>query len=378
MSRAVHCDIAIVGAGPAGAATALALSRLDAGRVVLLEQRMTADRAPVGESIPPQSRLLLERLGVWQAFLADAHDDCLGTCSSWGSSTLGYNDFLFNPHGTGWHLDRARFNACLVEQAVATGTELHARARVHRVHRTPGGGFTLHTSADNGELRTRFVVDATGQAATIGRALGARRHLLHRLTCAAAFLSPPAERGLGRLAMLEAVDYGWWYAARLPDGRIAALVATDPATMHQKSLHTGQEWINHLQQTRHLARALVHATLHDARIHIRAAPSTVLEPCTGDGWTAVGDAACAFDPLLAQGIYKALLDGLGAAPAITQWLHGKTNAFTNYNSAMTTRFNEYRINHRHFYQLERRWPHIPFWREHCSSGDIASKITEFH
>lgn len=374
MSRAVHCDVAIIGAGPAGAATALALSRLDTGRVVLLEQRMASDRPPIGESIPPQSRLLLERLGVWRAFLADAHDDCLGTCSSWGSSTLGYNDFLFDPHGTGWHLDRARFNACLVEQAVAKGTDLHVRARVHRVHRTPDASFTLYTGADNGELHARFVVDATGQAATIGRALGARRCLLHRLTCAAAFLSPPAERGLGRLAMLEAVDYGWWYAARLPGGRIAALVATDPTTLQQESLHTGHGWISHLQQTRHLARALDHTTL-DGHIHVRAAPSTVLEPCAGDGWAAVGDAACAFDPLLAQGIYKALTDGLDAAPAITQWLHGKPDGLTNYSSAMTARFNEYRINRRRFYQLEQRWPHTPFWQEQRSPDDETSKTT---
>ncbi|MGH3793745.1 MAG: tryptophan 7-halogenase [Pseudonocardiaceae bacterium] len=373
MSRTVHCDVAIVGAGPAGAATALALSTLDVGRVVLLAQSTAGDRSPIGESIPPESRLLLERLGVWQAFLADGHDSCLGTCSSWGATTLGYNDFLFNPHGTGWHLDRARFNACLVEQAVAKGTELHVPARVRGVRRTPGGGCTLHTGADGGELHARFVVDATGQAAQIGRALGARRRILHRLSCAAAFLSGPTEGGLGRLAMLEAVDYGWWYAARLPGGRTGALVATDPATLQEKSLHAGDCWISHLQQTRHLARALDRATLDDARIHVRAAPSTVLEPCADDGWAAVGDAACAFDPLLAQGIYKALLDGLGAAVAIAQWLQGRPGDLADYRSAMAARLDEYRINRGYFYRLEQRWPYAPFWQEQRSSDDVASE-----
>jgi flavin-dependent dehydrogenase len=369
MSQLVRCDVAIIGAGPAGAATALALRSLDVGRVVLLARDRDNDQPPIGESLPPESRLLLERLGVWSAFLADGHDTCLGSCSSWGSDTLGYNDFLFNPHGTGWHLDRTRFDVCLVEQAVTKGAKLLIPARVRTVRRTPGDGFVLCTDADQTEVHTRFVVDATGPAAQIGRALGARRRLLHRLTCAVAFLSQPTPSGLSRLAILEAVDYGWWYTARLPGQGISALVATDPTTLKKRSLHTQDGWITHLQKTRHVAPALDHATFHDDRIYVRGAPSTVLEPCTGEGWIAVGDAACAFDPLMAQGIYKALLNGLEAAAVIAQWLAGKPDELIGYGSAVATRLNEYRHHHEYFYRLEHRWPNAPFWQTQLSPLD---------
>ena len=36
----------------------------------------------------------------------------------------------------------------------------------------------------------------------------------------------------------------------------------------------------------------------------------------GDGWVAAGDAACAFDPLSGQGIFKALDGGMRAAEAV--------------------------------------------------------------
>ena len=59
-------DVAVVGAGPAGSATARRLARSGC-RVVLLEQsRFDAPR--VGESLAPSTNALLTELGVWPRF----------------------------------------------------------------------------------------------------------------------------------------------------------------------------------------------------------------------------------------------------------------------------------------------------------------------
>src|SRR6187549_1177938 len=102
-------QVAVVGGGPAGAATALALRRRGVADVLLVE---AGDYRGVrfGESVPPDLRLPLDALGLWTSFVAQGHEPCLGSCSVWGSAQPGYNDFLFNPHGHGWHLDRARFD----------------------------------------------------------------------------------------------------------------------------------------------------------------------------------------------------------------------------------------------------------------------------
>ncbi len=61
-----HCDVAIIGGGPVGAALALALR--DSGlSVIVLEARMAEDAGadPRALALSYGSRLLLERLGVW-------------------------------------------------------------------------------------------------------------------------------------------------------------------------------------------------------------------------------------------------------------------------------------------------------------------------
>ena len=104
------CDVAVLGGGPAGAACAIALARAGVGRVVLCESEEVRPFR-LGETIPPDSRSLLDRLGVLDAFLADDHMACHGSCSSWGSDGLGYNDFMLRPYGHGWHIDRPRFGS---------------------------------------------------------------------------------------------------------------------------------------------------------------------------------------------------------------------------------------------------------------------------
>ncbi len=63
-----HCDIAIIGGGPVGAALALALR--DSGLVIVVLEARKAEQAaadPRALALSYGSRLLLDRLGVWQA-----------------------------------------------------------------------------------------------------------------------------------------------------------------------------------------------------------------------------------------------------------------------------------------------------------------------
>src|SRR3954452_14772109 len=103
-------DVVIVGGGPAGCATALALAERRSLRVLLVEAGRY-QTARVGESIPPDTSAVLQALGIWHDFVREGHAPCLGSCSSWGDVALVYNYFLFNPLGYGLHLERQRFDA---------------------------------------------------------------------------------------------------------------------------------------------------------------------------------------------------------------------------------------------------------------------------
>jgi flavin-dependent dehydrogenase len=356
-------DVVVLGAGPAGCAAALALAQNEVGPILLVAPAHDPDFR-VGESVPPDIRISLDELGLWDEFLHERHEACLGSCASWGTAALGYNDFLFNPLGPGWHLDRARFDQFLLGNAIERGIDVCDGMRFDAAQRLPQGGFRLRLAGDETRIvDTRFVVDATGPRACFARSQGARRDVLDQLLCAVGFFALPDPTRFSRLTMLEAVEYGWWYAAKLPNARLAVVAASDPRLIKQTALHSRDGFLAHLAATTHIAAGMSGGRLIEEALLTCSAPSFLLDPVVGDGWLAVGDAACAFDPISSQGIHKALADGRRAGKAIADHLRGREGALPEYQSSIAARFAQYRRSRAYFYELEKRWPASPFWKK---------------
>lgn len=352
-------DVAVLGGGPAGCATALALSRHIDVRVCLVACSRPG-RAAVGETIPPDSRIPLYRLGVWQRFRADGHEPCLGSCSTWGSDAVGYNDFLLNPYGNAWHLDRARFDASLLDAVASAGvTVLNNRFRC--AARSTTDGFALRLTNRPTLMTARWVVDATGSASTFARGQGARRTVSDRLVFVYGFFDASPTASVTRLTMVEAVETGWWYAAGVPGRRVAVAFATDPATVSGRGLTDPDRWLAALGATDLLRDRLDGCALRPPALAVRPAQSSLLEPIAGDGWLAVGDAASLYDPISSQGIHKALCDGIEAAEAVAAALGGDRDAISAYATRVAERFDAYRRVRDHLYEGEGRWPDASFW-----------------
>jgi flavin-dependent dehydrogenase len=303
-------------------------------------------------------------LQIWQGFTDEGHQPCLGSRSAWGEDRIGYNDFLLNPHGAGWHLNRRKFGAFLASKATQSGAQLKRGTSFVSAERG-AEGFELLLKTGEGALRVaaRLVVDATGSRFRLAKIMGARPLLHDRLVWIGAVLGCPAELNFSRLTMLEAVEDGWWYAASVPDGRVVVAAITDAETNKRAMLHQPDRWLCALKKTRHMAGWLADCSLgDDQRMTIDAAPSFMLDKVCGSNWLAVGDAASACDPIASQGIHNALSDGLQAAAAIADHLAGVGAAFDQYQAAIGARFTDYLNNRNYFYDLERRWPSSAFWQ----------------
>jgi 2-polyprenyl-6-methoxyphenol hydroxylase-like FAD-dependent oxidoreductase len=100
-----------------------------------------------------------------------------------------------------------------------------------------------------------------------------------------------------------------------------------------------------------------------------AAHGAWLTPAAGNVWLAAGDAALAFDPLAAQGLFNAMYLGLAAAEATHRHLAGDQTALADYGAEVSAIRQAYRTRHAAWYQLETRWPDQPFWkRRHRAAG----------
>jgi len=124
-------------------------------------------------------------------------------------------------------------------------------------------------------------------------------------------------------------------------------------------------------RTRHLAPRLDGCRFLPGSLVVRGAPSFLMDRVAGPRWLAIGDAAAGYDPIAAQGITKAMADGVAAAAVIAEARAAGTDVPAAFADAARGRFDEYLENRNYFYGLERRWAGAPFWRRRRDHSRLA-------
>lgn len=358
----IRCDVLILGAGPAGATAALNLAST---RQVLLVDRRVAPVARIGESLPPAARRLLTDMGLWDDFLRQGHAACYGNRSLWNGIAADH-DFLRDPDGQGWHLDRAQFESWLQAHAVDRGATLLTSTTLDSVTGIEDGWqVTLGAASGCTEVKAKVLIDASGRAASLGKQLGARRRHHDQLVCL--WLSGRDQKSVvDSRSQIEAVEHGWWYTASLPGQRRVLAFHTDsdlPNVAITRELRSPAALLQAAMATMEISAQLDAAGfVADADIRTTAAHSATLQPAAGDSWCAIGDSAISFDPLSSQGLFNAMYTGLAAGLACDRKLSGDAVAFDDYRNDLHRIETAY-LHHLDFwYGQETRWPDSAFWQ----------------
>jgi flavin-dependent dehydrogenase len=267
----------------------------------------------VGDALPPIANRLLRELGLMDAFLEDGPIPCYGNVSAWGTEDLESTDFIRDPDGHGWHIDRAAFDAMLRNAVVEAGA--------------------LLSNAD--ELpKARWLVDCTGRSAAVARSRGVRRIAYGRLTALVAYVEPLSD-DVELLTCVEAVEGGWWYTSLTPSRSRVLMHFTEAPVAR-----TIPEFHRRLDATKHIRKRVAGRQISSPPIAMAANASRV-EHFAGDGWLAAGDAAAAHDPISSMGICAALRGGMMAAETIRRHLSGDADAIAAYCAAMDSAFARY-------------------------------------
>jgi flavin-dependent dehydrogenase len=355
-------DVAVIGGGPTGTATAIALAR--GGRAVAVLERSRYERVRIGEILPPVARSPLINLGVWDRFITEGHVSSPGILSAWGQDEPYDNHFIFNPYGHGWHLDRRRFDAMLALAAREAGANVYQAARATSCLPGASRGWQVEFTSDGerNHLRASFLVYATGRACVAARWLGARRIFYDRLVgLVAYFPARSAGTKYDRQTLVEATENGWWYSARLPDLRLVVAYMTDADLLPKGRIRVREYWRDQLERAPN-TRSRTSGLVPEMGLRSVAANSYRMDRVTGNNWLVAGDAAIAFDPLSSQGIYRALKSGLLAAHATENCLLGDPTALNEYARGTQRSFDEYLSMRTVIYGRVQRWASSPFWQ----------------
>jgi flavin-dependent dehydrogenase len=356
----LEADALIVGAGPAGCAAAINLAPL---RQVLLVERRAEVTPRVGESLVPAARRLLTDMGLWESFIAEGHEPWYGNRAVWGAPEPLEVDFMRDPDGHGWHLDRARFEQWLRAHATKRGAGFIAPASVdHLAHDGERWQVQLNTPASQCTANVKLIIEAGGRAAPVARKQGARVQASDRLICAWVSGRDARESNRG-LTYVEAVEDGWWYTAPVPGRQRILAFYTDADLPNARVINKRDGLLERAASAEELSALLTAAGfVPEAQSHVTAAHSAMLDPCAEESWLAVGDAAISFDPLSSQGLLNALFTGLAAANAADRYLEGDAHSLSVYRQVVRGIGDAYRQHLASFYATEQRWPEAQFWR----------------
>jgi flavin-dependent dehydrogenase len=311
--------VIVVGAGPAGAATAILLA--ERGLDVLVLDRARFPRPKLcGEYLSPESARILDRLGVLKAVDAAGAAPLAGMRITAPDGTVldaRYRGLAgrqpYRDHAMA--LSRATLDAILVDRLRALPLELREGARVSDLVMEGDrvtGVETVDAQGRRDTIRSRLVVGADGRASVIAHRLGCRHaHRLRRMALVTYVTGLAGSHDVGEI-FVDPPDYAILNPLTPDRVNMSLVVPLDHVAPWRGRLPTF--FASRVKQLTHLARRVAGAEAV-APVEALGPLAYRVEAPRHGGVLLVGDAAGFYDPLTGEGVFTALRGAELAAEA---------------------------------------------------------------
>ncbi|WP_178102808.1 NAD(P)/FAD-dependent oxidoreductase [Pseudomonas sp. gcc21] len=324
-------DVAIIGAGPSGAAAAAWLAR-NGLRVQVIE-RTQFPRFSIGESLLPQCMVHLETCGLLDAALAGGFQIKNGAAFTWRgiNTAIDFRDKFSEGPGTTWQVPRADFDHRLIEGARDAGAQVQYETLVEDF--TPDAdrpSLTLRTK--DGErriLRARFILDASGYGRVLSRLANLSKASTLESRCAL-FMHiedhidhPEHDREKILIGVHPTHPGVWYWLIPFSDGRSSVGVVGDRETLQAAGDDDTTRLWHFLNQEPTLAEYLRNATQVRDTNRLEGYSADV-KRLHGPGFALLGNAGEFLDPVFSSGVTVALDSAVRAAPLVKRQLAGET------------------------------------------------------
>ena len=320
----VRRDVAVIGAGPAGAATAIRAARGGA-RVTVFEKGAPGRDKVCGDGLTPRAVAALDELGI---SLDGAHriDGLRMIAGRTRRELLWPANSRFGAHGAVW--PRRTLDKHLVEAAEAAGAEIRWETEV--MPTLAGDGRVVGVQESGGRSwPADLVVLATGAPGAAARMLGAERVDSEPFGLAIRTYAPSprhADRHLEACLTLRGAGggwvpgYGWMFPAG--DGTVNIGAGSMSTMKGFRSLNLNRL----LSDYRDLVAEEWELGDYLERPRAWRLPMSVVRR-HGPGWAAVGDAAGLINPMNGEGIDYGLESGMLLADLFLEDPAGAPSAY---------------------------------------------------